>query len=238
MLRVPMFVSKFEQPQPANAAGVNSSLKQAPSLVPKAPVEPSAATFSEGVRAASQKTVAPPVVELVVLALVPPVTVVAKLPVLVLLELVTAVALEVPALELAEAEVPEPPVVEVPVLADALVAVVVLAVAVALLDELELVSVEAAPEVVTLLVGSGSPVVTALVVSGLVVVAVLVAAVSLELWPLVLETRSEPVLVTLVAPGSSTTVAQANTSQTACRTSRPGFAQRRGNESWRELVTP
>lgn len=205
-------------------------------MVPKAPVEPSVATFSEGVRAASQKLLLP-VVELVVLALVPPappVTVVAKLPVL---ELVTAVVLELPALEVAEPEVREPeiPVFEVPVSEVALLDAVELAVVVAL--NVELALMDASPEVATLLVVSGRPVVKALVVPGLAVVAILVAELSVELAPPVLETRSEPVTVPLVATGSSTTVAQAKTRQAQWMTSKPGIAQRERNESW-WLVTP
>lgn len=192
-------------------------------------MEPSAATFSEGVRAASQKTIVLPVVELVVLVALalappmPPVTVVAKLPVVVLFEPVTAVAFEVP--------VPEVAVFAVAVFAVTLLDTVALAVVVAVIEALVLALVDASPEV-TLLVVSGAPVVTAFVVAGPAEVARLVAEFSVDVAPPVLVTRPALCTVSLVAAGSSTTVAQATAMQpAACRTRMPEVTQRGRGES-------
>lgn len=168
-------------------------------------------------------------VELVVLlalAVAPPtpaVTVVAKLPVVVLLEPVAAVAFEIPA--------PEVAVFAVAVFEVTLLDAVALAVVVAVIEALVLALVEASPEVATLLVVSGVPVEAELVVSGPADVAMLVAEVSVDVAPPVLVT-SALWTVSLVAAGSSTTVAQANTRQPAAWRSRtPGVAQRRRSES-------
>jgi len=178
-------------------------------------------------------------VRLLALALAPPappVTVVAKLPVVVPLELVVAAALEVLVLGVPVLELAAP---EVPLLEVALLEAVPLAVVLAVTDELALVLVDASPEVAMLLVVAGEPVVAALVVFGLAVVATLVADVSVDVAPPVLEARAVPVMVSLVAAGSSTTVAQAKTKQAAVwMTRKLGLAQRERGESCWGLVTP